>query len=244
MHPRIIQEELFIEPKLMQKKRNIRDPIARHIGNQNGGHLFRKVSFRMIVNVIMLRFLDKMHLKSFGTITLPQTGYTKGKKSRSFCMDSLWRKQTGKIKQGREESGTTGESKENIRWDVIVVGAGLAGVLTAYYLKEQGMKVLVLEAKEIASGQTERTTAKITSQHGLKYRKLIQDIGEEKARLYALANEASIREYERLIRTLKIDCNFEKTAAYLYSEQDEDVLQEEAKAAVDRKSTRLNSSHA
>ena len=117
-------------------------------------------------------------------------------------------------------------------WDVIVVGAGLAGVLTAYYLKEQGMKVLVLEAKEIASGQTERTTAKITSQHGLKYRKLIQDIGEEKARLYALANEAAIREYERLIRTLKIDCEFEKTAAYLYSEQDEDVLQEEVKAAV------------
>ena len=147
-------------------------------------------------------------------------------------MDSLWRNQTGKIRPGRDDSCTANESKENIHWDVIVVGGGLAGVLTAYYLKEQGMKVLVLEAKEIASGQTERTTAKITSQHGLKYRKLIQDIGEEKARLYALANEASIREYERLIRTLKIDCEFEKTAAYLYSEQDEDVLREEVKAAV------------
>jgi len=146
-------------------------------------------------------------------------------------MESLWRKQT-KIRKGRDDSGTANESKENNHWDVIVVGAGLAGVLTAYYLKEQGMKVLVLEAKEIASGQTERTTAKITSQHGLKYRKLIKDIGEEKARLYALANESAIREYEKLIRTLGINCQFEKTAAYLYSEQDEDVLQEEVRAAL------------
>ena len=148
-------------------------------------------------------------------------------------MDSLWRKQTGKIRQGRADNETIDENKgERTNWDVIVIGAGLAGVLTAYYLKDQGMKVLVLEAKEIASGQTERTTAKITSQHGLKYRKLIKDIGEEKARLYALANESAIREYERLIRTMNVDCQFEKTAAYLYSEQDEDVLREEVKAAV------------
>lgn len=53
-----------------------------------------------------------------------------------------------------------------------------------------------------------------------------------KVRLYALANEEDIREYERLIRKLNIDCQFEKTAAYLYSTQNASVLQEEAKAAI------------
>ena len=144
-------------------------------------------------------------------------------------MESLWRKQTGKIIQ-RNVAG--GKREEKSHWDVIVVGAGLTGILTAYYLKEQGKSVLVLEAKEVALGQTERTTAKITSQHGLKYSKLIKDIGEEKARLYALANEEAIREYERLIHTLNIDCQFEKTAAYLYSTENATALQEEAKAAV------------
>ena len=144
-------------------------------------------------------------------------------------MESLWRKQTGKIIQ-RNVAG--GKREEKSHWDVIVVGAGLTGILTAYYLKEQGKSVLVLEAKEVASGQTERTTAKITSQHGLKYSKLIKDIGEEKARLYALANEEAIREYERLIHKLNIDCQFEKTAAYLYSTENATALQEEAKAAV------------
>ena len=89
-------------------------------------------------------------------------------------MESLWRMQTGKIVQP-DILGVRSH------WDVIVIGAGLTGILTAYYLKEQGKNVLVLEAKEIASGQTERTTAKITSQHGLKYSELIKDIGEEKA---------------------------------------------------------------
>lgn len=103
---------------------------------------------------------------------------------------------------------------------------------TAYYLKEQGKNVLILEAKHIASGQTERTTAKITSQHGLKYSKLIKDMGEDRAWLYARANEEAIHEYERLIRKLRIDCGFEKKAAYIYSTQREQELQEEAKVAV------------
>ena len=138
-------------------------------------------------------------------------------------MESLWRKETGEIK-ARESQG-------NQKYDVIVIGAGMAGILTAYYLQEAGKKVLVLEAKSIASGQTEGTTAKITSQHGLKYRKLLRYVGREKAEGYAKAHEEAIKEYERLINKLGIDCQFEKTTAYLYATVDERVLKREVKAA-------------
>lgn len=115
--------------------------------------------------------------------------------------------------------------------DVIVIGAGMTGLLTAYYLKEQGKQVLVLEANEIASGQTGRTTAKITSQHDLKYKKLIKQIGIKRARLYAQANEAAIDEYEKLIQSQNIDCQFERLTAYLYTQEDKRVLWEEAQVA-------------
>ena len=139
-------------------------------------------------------------------------------------MQSLWREQTEKIEVNQKEGGT--------KWDVIVIGGGMAGILTAYYLQEQGKKVLVLEANEIASGQTERTTAKITSQHGLKYSTLIKTVGKEKAKLYADANEMAINEYERLISELGIECDFKRIPAYLYTTEDTKKLEEEYKAAV------------
>lgn len=143
-------------------------------------------------------------------------------------MESIWRKKTEKI---TVKSSADQPIEENIHWDVIVVGAGMAGLLTAYYLKQEGKKVLVLEAAEIASGQTERTTAKITSQHDLKYQKLIKKIGVKKAKLYARANEEAISEYERLIRKLGIECDFRRGSSYLYTQQDKKVLWEEAQAA-------------
>lgn len=145
-------------------------------------------------------------------------------------MESLWRKQTGAI-EGKQ---TTKEvMRKAHHWDVIIIGAGLAGVLTAYYLKAQGKQVVILEANQIASGQTERTTAKITSQHGLKYSKLIKQIGRERAKLYAMANEEAIAEYESIIKKLGINCQFERTDAYLYTCQENENFRKEVEAAAE-----------
>jgi glycine/D-amino acid oxidase-like deaminating enzyme/nitrite reductase/ring-hydroxylating ferredoxin subunit len=146
-------------------------------------------------------------------------------------MESLWRKESGCIEAMHIESFMDNQELSVREWDVIVVGAGMTGLLTAYFLSERGKKVLVLEAKTVASGQSERTTAKITSQHGLKYTKLIKDIGMDKATLYAKANEEAIREYQRIITTNKIECDFMKTTAYLYSNENTDELIEEEKNA-------------
>lgn len=143
-------------------------------------------------------------------------------------MESIWREQTKKIIAITDEDR---KGIENKRWDVIVVGAGMAGILIAYYLQKEGKRVLILEADKIASGQTERTTAKITSQHDIKYSKLIKKVGLKKAKLYARANEAAIDEYERLIRELEIECDFKRLSSYLYTQQDKTVLWEETQAA-------------
>lgn len=143
-------------------------------------------------------------------------------------MESLWRKQTPNIKPFKGKNNTL---SADTHWDVIVVGAGLAGILIAFYLKESGKKVLVMEANTICSGQTEGTTAKITSQHDIKYTNLIHQMGVETARLYAQANESAIREYERLMKERNIDCDFKKAPAYLYTTGEEVLLMEEAMVA-------------
>jgi len=115
----------------------------------------------------------------------------------------------------------------------VVIGAGMAGILTAYFLQKKGQKVIIVEAKTIASGQTQNTTAKITSQHGMFYNKLIKNSGMKKAKAYALAHEQAIHMYEQLIEEEKIECHFEKLPAYLYTVHDErkEELKKEAHAA-------------
>lgn len=115
----------------------------------------------------------------------------------------------------------------------LIIGAGMAGILTAYLLKQRGINAVIVEAKTIASGQTGNTTAKITSQHDLFYDKLIQKAGKNRAKAYAMANEEAIRIFEQIVRKEKIDCDFEKKPSYLYTVDEKRImeLQKEAKAA-------------
>jgi glycine/D-amino acid oxidase-like deaminating enzyme len=117
--------------------------------------------------------------------------------------------------------------------DVAILGGGLVGLTAAVLLKRLGKTVAVIEARRIAEGVTGHTTAKVTSQHKLIYDTLIRDHGEEKARLYAEANEAAIDRIEAFVNEKSIDCDFRRLPAYVYTESREMVpqLQAEVEAA-------------
>lgn len=123
--------------------------------------------------------------------------------------------------------------KEDITVDVAVVGGGIAGLLCAYLLLEEGLSVVVLEAGRIVEDVTAFTTAKITSEHGHMYRYLIKNFGESKAKMYADANQAGLRKIVQIILEKNIRCDLEKQSAYLYTEKDKNIemLKREAQAA-------------
>lgn len=98
---------------------------------------------------------------------------------------------------------------------VLIVGGGLAGVLTAYMLDRAGEDYLLIEANTICSGVTAGTTAKITSQHGLIYSKLFDIHGSEYAYMYWKANEEALDVYRKLCGD--ISCNFEEKSNVVYS---------------------------
>ena len=121
----------------------------------------------------------------------------------------------------------------DIRSQNVVIGAGMAGILIAYLLQEKGQEVIILEANEVASGQTKNTTAKITSQHGCIYHNMIKNSGIERAKGYAKANEEAIQKYKEMITKEGISCHFEELPSFLYSVKEKGVekLKKEAKAA-------------
>ncbi len=127
--------------------------------------------------------------------------------------------------------------RESLKGDLqvknLVIGAGMAGILTAYLLQREGCEVVVVEAKTIASGQTGNTTAKLTCQHGLIYDKLIHKVSMEKAKQYARANMDALRMFEQIIEEEGISCHLVHCPAYLYTTSEEGIaeLRREAEAA-------------
>ena len=121
----------------------------------------------------------------------------------------------------------------DLRAKNVVIGAGITGILIAYLLQKEGQEVILLEADEIASGQTKNTTAKITSQHGLLYHDMIKNVGMERAKGYAKVNEYAIQLYKDIITKEGISCHFEELPSFLYTTKEEGVekLKKEAKAA-------------
>ena len=138
-------------------------------------------------------------------------------------MNSIWTKDV-KMKTFPELSG-------DMQADVAIIGGGIAGILCAYFLCSRGIDAVVIEKERICGGQTKNTTAKITSQHGVCYGRLIKHFGSDGALAYAKSHEEAIRRYEEIIRDLNIDCDFEILPSYLYAVSDAKIIEDEYTAA-------------
>src|SRR6266576_6549328 len=122
---------------------------------------------------------------------------------------------------------------KNATADVCVVGAGIAGLTTAYLLASEGRSVLVLDDGPIAGGETSRTTAHLVNALDDRYFQLERLHGEKGARLAAESHTAAIDRIEAIVAAENIECEFERLNGYLFVPPGEstDVLKKELAAA-------------
>ena len=121
---------------------------------------------------------------------------------------------------------------KNEHADVCIVGAGIAGLTTAYLLGRAGKSVIILDDGPIVSGETERTTAHLVTALDDRYFELERLHGEKGARLAAESHAAAIDQIERTVHEEKIDCDFERVDGYLFMPPSEstEVLERELAA--------------
>ena len=116
------------------------------------------------------------------------------------------------------------------RVDVAVVGAGITGMTAALLLARAGRSVAVIDQHVVAGGSTGHSTAKVTSQHGLRYASL----GSADARLYGHAMETA-KEHVAELAGDGIECSFRRRAAYVYAAEESHRrhVEREAEAAAE-----------
>ena len=114
----------------------------------------------------------------------------------------------------------------DVKTEVLIIGGGICGILCACLLKKAGVDCLLVEGDRIAGGITGNTTAKVTSQHGLVYDRMLHTLGQERTRLYLEANEKALEKYRELCAG--IPCDWEEQTAFVYSRQDGEKIRREA----------------
>lgn len=118
--------------------------------------------------------------------------------------------------------------------DVCVVGAGMAGLSVAYELSRQGARVVVVDQGPVGGGETGRTSAHLTSALDDRFYELERRHGIDSTRLAATSHATAIDLIENNIRTLGIECDFERVNGYLFAAagRPADELERELAAAL------------
>jgi len=121
---------------------------------------------------------------------------------------------------------------ESTQADVCVIGGGIAGLTTAYLLSQQGRRVVLLEAFDLAAGESGRTTAQFVPPDDF-YCQIEQSFGTEGAHKVAWSFKAATDLAESIAAREAPDCGFERLNGYLYClpGQDRDVLERELVSA-------------
>jgi glycine/D-amino acid oxidase-like deaminating enzyme/nitrite reductase/ring-hydroxylating ferredoxin subunit len=114
--------------------------------------------------------------------------------------------------------------------DVCIVGAGIAGLTTAYYLARQGKSVIVIDKHNVAHGETINTSAHLSNAIDAGYRQIEQQHGPRGAQLAADSHTGAITAIESIVFREGIDCDFKRVDGFMFRGS-QDILDQEYAAA-------------
>jgi glycine/D-amino acid oxidase-like deaminating enzyme/nitrite reductase/ring-hydroxylating ferredoxin subunit len=122
---------------------------------------------------------------------------------------------------------------DNADTEVCIIGAGIAGLTTAYLLALEGQKVIVIDDGQIGSGESSRTTAHLSNEIDDRYVEIARVHGDDGARVAAASHTAAIDFIEQFVRANNVECDFTRIDGYLFLAEGDtsDLLDEEHDAA-------------
>lgn len=116
-----------------------------------------------------------------------------------------------------EDIATFPVLSDHLKTDVVIIGGGMAGVLTAYMLAQVGKKVIVLEREFPTRSVTSKTTGFLVADIDTATTDLKKIFGFQTAQLILQSGVEAIDEFEKIIKKEEIDCEFMRCNQYIYA---------------------------
>lgn len=137
--------------------------------------------------------------------------------------ESVLRKDARSLWLDTKTSHSFPEVSEHEECDVLVVGGGITGITAAYLLAKENVDVILIDAHKFMNLTSGNTTAKVTFQHNLTYRHILDKYDLNTARLYYEAQIEGMSFVEKMVKEHEISCDFRKAYAMIYAHDEEDM---------------------
>ncbi|QFF99855.1 FAD-binding oxidoreductase [Psychrobacillus glaciei] len=108
-------------------------------------------------------------------------------------------------------------------YDVVIVGGGMSGALTALAVVEAGLTVAIIDKRQLGTGSTSANTGLLQYSNDIMLHELIDQIGEQDAvQFYKLCYKA-VDDLEKIVTRLQLDADFIRRPSICYASDENDV---------------------
>lgn len=114
-------------------------------------------------------------------------------------------------------------SFSNIKTDILIIGGGITGITTAYFLKNNSKKVTIIDKDKIGSGVTLASTAKITYLQGIIYQTLSKNFNNDVAKQYFNSQKEAISIIKNIVNYNNIECDLTKVDSIVFTTEEKAV---------------------
>ncbi|KZX10372.1 FAD-dependent oxidoreductase [Methanobrevibacter filiformis] len=117
-----------------------------------------------------------------------------------------------------DDSVDYAELKGEKEVDVAIIGGGIAGMSIGTLLKQEGLKVAIIESNKIGHYITGTSTAKVSYASPLMYSHILSTFGKEFALKFKDACSKGFNKVGELVTTLNIDADYKTVPFYILSD--------------------------
>ena len=128
---------------------------------------------------------------------------------------SIWEKDYKRTKNLKNENKT--------KTDVLIIGGGITGLTTAYFLKESFLDVTVIDKGDIGMGVSSKTTAKLNFLQGTVYQDIEKTFSTDSAKLYLKSQLEAIQIVSDIVHRHHIQCDFTKVDSYIFTNEEKGI---------------------